>query len=107
MSTNTTFDPIGMAVLSYRGSKKSAAELATDLDIDLADILAALDEAGVARSLEENRLSPEERAARLAALDRRVASGAPTVDEALVRREVLSSQRIETVDARPWLSTTR
>lgn len=69
--------------------------------------MAQLEDHGYRRSVEGLRLSEEAKQQRLAAIreERRARNGAPGALPDLVRREVIASQRIEDVDARPWLKT--
>ncbi len=69
------------------------------------DAVVWLETNGFSRPLEVIRLPADERRERLAAITVRRTAGAVSSqdDEDGIRREVLASQRIEDVDARPWL----
>lgn len=90
---------------AYSQGRLSVAEVALLLDLSPADAIALLEEHGFNRSLETIALSSEERSARLRKLrsERLARAGPPPLDPALVRRDVLSTQRIEGIDARPWV----
>lgn len=91
---------------AYAEARVSLVEAATLLGLDVSDAAAFLETWGFARPLDAIALDESRRAsigARLRA-DRLARGGSPSEDEALVRRAVVASQRIEGVDARPCLS---
>ncbi len=92
---------------AYAEGRLSIDEVGAVLALPVPDAVALLEEHGYRRSVEGLRLSDEGRQLRLAAIreERRARSGAPGTPPDLVRREVIASQRIEDVDARPWLKT--
>lgn len=103
MATDDRRRTVGRA---YAESRVSLGEAATLLGMDASDAAAFLETYGFARSLDAIALDESRRAdigARLRT-DRLARGGSPSVDETLVRRVVVASQRIEGVDARPHLS---
>jgi hypothetical protein len=90
---------------AYVDGRLSIGEVTSLLDVPRADAVALLEAQGYCRTAERVQLSPEERAAALRAIreERLARGGMPIASEGLVRREVIASQRIEGVDARPWL----
>lgn len=92
---------------AYADGRLSIDEVAAVLALPVPDAVALLEEQGYRRSIEGLRLTDEARQQRLAVIrdERRARNGAPVVQADLVRREVIASQRIEDVDARPWLKT--
>jgi hypothetical protein len=92
---------------AYAEGRLSIDEVASVLALPVPDAIALLEEQGYRRSIEGLRLTDEARQLRLAAIraERRARGGMPVVRPDLVRREVIASQRIEDVDARPWLKT--
>jgi hypothetical protein len=85
----------------------SIDEVATVLGIAPQDAVALLEEQGFRRSIREVRLQEAARNDKLRAIrEERIARrGEPDLREDLVAREVIASQRIEDIDARPWLKT--
>jgi hypothetical protein len=92
---------------AYAEGRLSIDEVAAVLELPIPDAVAQLEEHGYRRSVEGLRLSEEAKQQRLAAIreERRARNGVPGAVPDLVRREVIASQRIEDVDARPWLKT--
>jgi hypothetical protein len=90
---------------AYADGRLSIDEVASMLAMTVPDAVALLEQLGFCRTPERLGLSPEQRAARLRAIrqDREAHGGAPRNDPGLVARDVIASQRIEDVDARPWL----
>ncbi len=78
------------------------------IGVSVDEAIFLLERHGYSRAIANIRLSPEERKLRLAKLrsDRLARNDQPTVDKRLVLRDVVASQRIEDLDARPWLPTT-
>ncbi len=86
---------------AYAEGRLSLAECAAVLRVDVGDAIALLEEHGFARLPEVIELSPQDAAERLAAIRRaRLAQTPPAAD--LVQRDVIASQRIEGIEARPW-----
>ena len=103
--THPARDVMAVAGQAYAESRLSVDEVAALLILPVHDAVALLEEHGFRRSVEALRLDPAARKARIAELakEHRLRSGAPIVDPAWVEREVIASQRIEDIDARPWL----
>lgn len=89
----------------YADGRASVAEVAAMLDLDVPDVVALLEEHGFRRSVDGLRLTPEARRERLRRIreERLERGGAPVLSSAHVVRDVIASQRIEGIDARPWL----
>jgi hypothetical protein len=90
----------------YAEGRVTLSEVAELLQLPTPDAIVFLEEHGYARPLDVIRLSDDERAKRYAAMraDRRSRNGkAPDEARPLVVRNVVASQRIEGVDARPWV----
>ena len=89
----------------YAEGRASIDEVASMLARDVPDVVALLEERGYRRTIDELRLSDEERASRLAQIrDERISrQGEPREDRSLAARDTIASQRIEGIDARPWL----
>lgn len=96
---------LGMAYAEGRLDLKEVAEL---LGRSRSDAIAYLERHGFCRSLSAITQSEGQRAGILRKLreDRMARGGMPVVDEQLVTRDVIASQRIEGIDARPWLPPT-
>ncbi len=90
----------------YAAGKMSLQEVAATLGLSTTDSVFWLDLHGFARDIKRIRLGPEKRRERLESIarERKERRGEPVVDLNRVEREVASSQRIEGVDARPWLT---
>ena len=90
----------------YGDDLLSITEVARLLGVAPPDALIMLVSGGYHRPLEVIRLTPEERQARLQAIriDRLARKGAPAPDEDLIARDVIASERLESVDARRWIS---
>lgn len=90
---------------AYSEGRLEVSEAARILGRTEPDTVALLEQNGFARSVAAIRLAPERRREVLARLgaDRRKRSGQPHPSPDAVRRDVIASQRIESVDARPWL----
>ena len=90
----------------YAEAKISLSEVAKVLDVERADAIAELEEAGHWRAPEALVLeSDEERVALLAKVreDRLRRGGAPEPSDERAARSVIASSRIESVDARRWI----
>lgn len=89
---------------AYAEGRLSLAEVAAVLRISSSDAVAFLETNGFCRSPETIALSGDERQRILASIreDRLKRAGKPEAT-ALVSRSVIASQRIEGVDARPWV----
>jgi hypothetical protein len=100
-------DALHAAGPAYAEGRLSIDELAAVLGMSPPDAVALLEEQGFRRSMEGVRLPEAARKDKLRAVrDERLARrGEPDLREDLVAREVIASQRIEDIDARPWLKT--
>lgn len=89
----------------YQRGAMELGDVAKELDDSPTDAIALLEEHGFGRTVETIRLSEEERRARLERIrqDRLERAGKPAYSPDLVRRSTVASERIEGVDARPWL----
>jgi len=98
-------DAIATAGHVYAEGRASIDEVAMMLGRDVADVVALLEERGYRRSIDDLRLPSDQRARRLAGIraDRDARGGEPRQNDAIAAREVIASQRIEGIDARPWL----
>ena len=100
-------DSVALAVIgrAYAEGRLSIDEAAKALSFEIEDTVALLEEQGFRRSVDTIRLDEATRNARLTAIrqDRLARRGQPSFDERLVARDVVASQRIEDIDARPWL----
>jgi hypothetical protein len=85
-------------VIELKEASKLLAESPTDT-------IAILEEQGFGRTVAKIRLTTDERRRGLAQIreDRIHRSGAPSYSREIVRRSTIASERIEGVDARPWL----
>ncbi len=89
---------------AYAEGRLSVAGVAGVLGVSVPDAVAALEQHGVARSTDAIRLPDAERAAFLGRVASRTKRDQPSrPDEDAVARDVIATQRIEGVDARPWL----
>jgi hypothetical protein len=100
-----TAEAMRVAGRAYVDGRLALDEVASLLDVSREDAVALLEAQGYCRTAERVQLLPEQRAATLRAIreERLTRGGTPIASSALVRREVIASQRIEGVDARPWL----
>ncbi len=91
---------------AYAEGRVSVDEVAAMLGLTVPDAVAQLEAHGFRRSVEALRLTDAERAERLAAIraERIARGGVPRSSPDLVNRDVIASQRIEGIDARPWLA---
>jgi hypothetical protein len=90
---------------AYAEGRLSLAEVAAVLALPVPDAVALLEEHGFRRCADQLLLSDDARRAKLAAIrsDRVARDGVLPDRPDLVAREVVASQRIEDIDARPWL----
>lgn len=97
-------EPPKIAGRAYAEGRLTLSEVATLLGCETMDAIALLEEHGFCRPAEQAVLSSERRAGMFAELDadRRARKGAPHLREDLIRRDVVATQRIEGIDARPW-----
>ena len=101
--------PIQSAVAAaghaYAEGRLSIDEVAAVLGTTVPDAVAVLEEQGFVRSIDSLRLPEEKRSQRLRLIreDRLARGGVITPQADRVGREVIASQRIENIDARPWL----
>jgi hypothetical protein len=91
----------------YAEGRASIDEVAAMLGLEVPDVVALLEDHGFRRSVDALRLSDEGRRERLESIrrDRLERAGQPASSPSQVARDVIASQRIEGVDARPWLRT--
>lgn len=89
----------------YAEGRASLEEVAAMLALQIPDAVALLEENGFRRSVEDLRLGDAARQERLRLIraDRLRRGGEPAASEAQICRDVVASQRIEGIDARPWL----
>lgn len=89
----------------YRRGNLRLREAARLLGMSTSDAVFELEQDGYSRALSVIALAPPERDAVFERLRRRrlESPGAPTVDPDLVERDVIASERIESVDARAWI----
>lgn len=92
---------------AYSTGRLSLDEVSHLLGMSATDALFLLEECNYARSSDVIRLKDEDRndALRRIREDRRARAGRPIDDPALVVRDVVSSERIEGVDARAWVTS--
>ena len=92
---------------AYAEARLSIDEVAAVLGVSVPDSVALLQEHGFRRSVDDLRLTDDVRRQRLRTIreDRLARGGVPVVEQELLARDVIASQRIEDVDARPWLRT--
>lgn len=96
-----TKDIVGQA---YAEGRLNIDETTSLLMIPVSDAVAWLEEHGYARDVELIKLDATERSKILARIrDDRIA-GSRAVDDRLAVRDVVATQRIEDIDARPWIS---
>jgi hypothetical protein len=89
---------------AYCAGKASVVEIAHVLDVSVADAVALLEGHGYARPIEHISLTDAAREEHYALLDRdRIARGGkPDPSPLAIVRDVIATQRIEGIDARPW-----
>jgi hypothetical protein len=92
---------------AYAEGRLSVDEVAAILGMPVPDAVALLEKRGFRRSVDDLRLSAEQRANRLRKIreDRIARAGATPARPDWVAREVIASQRIEDIDARRWLGS--
>lgn len=91
--------------LAYAQGRLGLDEVAELMGRSRSDAIAYLEKHGFCRAPAAIELDDRQRAEILRGLreDRLARAGKPQVDERLVVRDVIASQRIEGIDARPWL----
>lgn len=96
---------VRVAGTAYAEGRLTLAEVAQVLQISRSDAVALLEERGFCRPPSVIAIDEDDRATLLQAIrrDRLARGGAAQRDEGLLIRSVVASQRIEGVDARPWL----
>jgi hypothetical protein len=89
----------------YAEGRASIDEVAAMLGVAVPDVVALLEDHGFRRSVDGLRLSEDTRRRRLEQIrrDRLARGGQPESSPSAVARDVIASQRIEGIDARPWL----
>jgi hypothetical protein len=92
---------------AYAEGRLSIDEVAAVLGMVVSDAVALLQEQGFHRSVEDLRLPEEVRREKLRTIreERLGRDGAPQSRPDHIVRDVIASQRIEDIDARPWLRT--
>ncbi|MBT9555931.1 MAG: hypothetical protein IV100_07880 [Myxococcales bacterium] len=97
-------ETLALSTLYAKGSV-SAQEFADVLKLSVPDGIALLEELGACRPIGVMRLSTEERRSKAERLrgSRSTVRENPELDAAHAARSVIASQRIEDVDARPWV----
>lgn len=92
---------------AYADGRLSLDQAADALQMDRADVVALFEDSGFTRPIDVIRLTADERARLLAAIrkDRAQRSGAAIDSIDLAKRSVVTTQRIEGVDARPWIDS--
>jgi hypothetical protein len=100
-------DAMLVAGRAYAEGRLSIDEVAAVLGMIASDAVALLQEQGFHRSVEDLRLRDADRREKLSAIreERRARDGEPVPRPDLIVRDVIASQRIEDIDARPWLRT--
>jgi hypothetical protein len=90
---------------AYSEGRLTLDEAANLLGMPRPDAVAWLEEHGHARDVSVFALAQQDRVTRLQRMraDRLARGGRPVFDERALAREVLATQRIEGVDARPWV----
>jgi hypothetical protein len=96
---------VGAAGHAYAEGRLSIDEVAAVLAMGVPDAVALLEQQGFRRTVDGLRLTADKRAQRLRTIreDRIARAGATSARADWVAREVIASQRIEDIDARPWL----
>ncbi|MCC7131770.1 MAG: hypothetical protein IT352_03945 [Gemmatimonadales bacterium] len=96
---------LGLVGRKYAEGVLSIEDVGLILRLSTADAVAALELHGFQRRIEVIRLSHDERTARFGRMraDRLARNGEPIFDPSFVDRDVVASERIEGVDARPWM----
>lgn len=90
---------------AYAEGRLSVNEVAALLERSVPDAVALLEKQGYRRTVDKLRLTQEEEARMLEKIraERIARGGKPHVEKDLVQRDVIASQRIEGIDARPWV----
>lgn len=91
---------------AYSTARMTVAEIAEALSMPTWDVVAFLEEHGYARPLEAIQLSQAEREQTFALLRQARLQGGRAPNDQTVARHVIATQRIEEVDARPWIPRT-
>ena len=91
---------------AYNRALVSVHDVAYALHLDIFDALSLIEKHGYCRPIESIELSSEERAAQLKRIrENRIRRGGKvTVSESEISSSVIASQRLEGVDARPWVT---
>jgi hypothetical protein len=86
----------------------SLTDVASVLQLEIVDAIMLLESRGYDRQLEQIALSDDERRSRLEAMreDRLQRQGRFDFSQEDVARDVIASERLEGVDARPWVRRT-
>jgi hypothetical protein len=99
-------DAVRILGRAYAAGTISVSEIGRLLSVQPADVVAALERYGFQRPIDTILLRPEDREEVLGRIrhDRLQRGGIVQYSAALVRRDVVASERIEGVDARRWLA---
>ena len=91
---------------AYKRASISVDDVAYAMHSDVFDALSVIEKLGYCRPVESIELSAEERAAKLGRIrENRIRRGGKvTVSESEISSSVIASQRLEGVDARPWVT---
>ena len=98
-------EPLLIVGRYYQQGALEIGDVATLLDESIPDSVVLLEEHGFGRTVDTIALHHDARAQRLEKIreDRLRRGGLPAYSKELVRRSTIASERIEGVDARPWL----
>ena len=96
---------LNIAGPAYASGQISLEDVAHVIELSIPDTVALLEEYGYARPVEHFSLTSESRATLFGRLreDRLKRSGKPNATSSAVVRDAIASQRIEDIDARPWI----
>jgi len=90
--------------VAYAEGRLTLEEVVTLMAMRIEDVVALLERHGYARHIDKIRSAPDlQRRLRAAREDRLRRKGAPEFSQSQLAREVVATQRIEDVDARPWV----
>lgn len=100
-----TDDRVRIIGPDYAAGDISLKDVTHALGLSAPDAVALLEDFGYARPLEHIALTEEKRALRYGALrrSRQQRQGKPHADPSVIARDVIATQRIEDIDARPWI----
>ena len=100
-----TDDRVRIVGPDYAAGDISLNDVAGALGLSAPDTVALLEDFGYARPLEHIALTEEKRALHYGALrrSRQQRQGKPHAEPSAIARDVIATQRIEDIDARPWI----